>query len=48
MRKYQVTIVMSDGSSGIAWGLFSSDWEAIDRYMGAFPEAKSIIPRRLS
>jgi hypothetical protein len=48
MKKYLITITMPDGSSAKAWGLFASAWHAIDAYMGAFPGAASVTPRRLS
>ena len=48
MHKYQVTLLMADGSRGTAWGLFDSDWDAIDQYLGAFPTLTRISLRRLS
>ncbi len=48
MHKYEIIIVMPDGSSAKGWGLFASDWDAINQYMGAFPDAKRISPRRVS
>lgn len=47
MNKYIITITMPDGSTGRAWGLYASDWDAIDAYMLAFPSAASVTPRRL-
>ena len=48
MHKYQITIVMPDGSRASAWGLFATEWDAIDSYMTAFATAKRIGARRLS
>ena len=48
MHKYRITITMPGGARSTAWGLFASDWDAIDRYLSAFPTAKCITPRRLS
>ena len=48
MHKYQVTIRMPDGSLGRCWGLFSSDWNAIDTVMASFPDAKRISARRMA
>lgn len=47
MHKYMITIVMPDGSRGTGWGLFDSDWDAIDAYMTAFAGARRIAARRL-
>ena len=47
MHKYQITIVMPDGSRGTAWGLFKTQWDAIERYMDAFAAAKRISARRM-
>jgi hypothetical protein len=47
LHKYQITIVMPDGSRGTAWGLFASQWAAIDSYLTAFANARRISARRL-
>ena len=46
MHKYLITIVMADGSTGKAWGLFATAWDAIDAFMTAFFDAKRISARR--
>ena len=48
MKKYLITITMADGSTGRAWGLYASAWDAIDSAMTAFPLAVSVAPRRLA
>lgn len=48
MHKYQITIVMPDGSRGTAWGLFASQWAAIESYLNVFANAKRVSARRLS
>lgn len=47
-HKYQVTIVMPGGLIGKAWGLYATQWEAIDSHMDAFADARRISARRLS
>lgn len=48
MHKYQITIVMPDGSHGTAWGLFATAWDAIDAAMDTFADALRISARRLA
>jgi hypothetical protein len=48
MHKYVITIVMADGSTGKAWGLFATAWDAIDSVMTTFTDAKRIGARRLA
>lgn len=47
MNKYLITITMPDGSKGCAWGLYATDWDAIDTTLRCFPGAASVTPRRL-
>lgn len=47
MNKYLIIITMPDGSVGRAWGLYATDWDAIDTAMCCFPGAASVTPRRL-
>ncbi len=47
MHKYRITITLPGGKRTAAWGLFASDWHAIDQCLDDFPTAKSITPRRL-
>lgn len=48
LHKYQITIVMPDGSRGTAWGLFASQWAAIEAHLATFADAKRISARRLA
>lgn len=48
LHKYQIKIVMPDGSSALAWGPYASAWDAIDCAMTSFSGAKWITARRLS
>lgn len=48
LHQYKIKIVMADGSRGIHWGLYDSVWDAIDRAMTFFADAKWIVARRSS
>ena len=47
MHKYQIFIIMPDGSRGTARGLYPSDWAAINSTLDNFPDALNIAVRRV-
>ena len=47
LHKFEIVITMRDGSSGTAWGLFATDWDAIDSALTNFVDAASVTARRL-
>ena len=47
MHKYQIFIIMPDGSRGTARGLYASDWAAINSTLDNFPDALNIAVRRV-
>ncbi len=47
LHKFEIVITMHDGSTGTAWGLFATDWDAIDSALDTFADAASVTARRL-
>lgn len=47
LHKFEIVITMHDGSTGTAWGLYATDWDAIDSALTNFADAASVTARRL-
>ncbi len=47
MRVYKIKVLMDDGLCILLYGLYASDWDAIDAASSAHGNARLITPRRI-